>query len=178
MIINYLGVLLFLAASIRVVTVIEADPARFPITLWGLQLVNGVVLGGMYALVALGYTLVYGILFMINFAHGDLFMVGAFFCFIVATFFKLPFIPTLLISMIGVGLLGVTIERVAYRPLRQAPRVRQDAFVACAGGRPMLFWIHLLQVQHHQVGQRQQRGEVVPRHVAARFDGEIGRAHV
>lgn len=87
------------------------------------QTLNALQLGSIYALIALGYTMVYGILTMINFAHGDLFMVGAFFCFIVATFFKLPFIPTLLISMIGVGLLGVTIERVAYRPLRQAPRV-------------------------------------------------------
>ncbi|MDI6696927.1 MAG: branched-chain amino acid ABC transporter permease [Anaerolineales bacterium] len=87
------------------------------------QSLNALQLGSIYALIALGYTMVYGILTMINFAHGDLFMVGAFFCFIVATFFKLPFIPTLLISMIGVGLLGVTIERVAYRPLRQAPRV-------------------------------------------------------
>jgi len=67
--------------------------------------------------------MVYGILTMINFAHGDLFMVGAFFCFIAATTLKLPFIPTLLFSMIGVGMLGVVIERAAYKPLRQAPRV-------------------------------------------------------
>jgi branched-chain amino acid transport system permease protein len=60
---------------------------------------------------------------MINFAHGDLFMVGAFFSFIIATFAKLPFVPTLLLSMLGVGLLGVGIERVAYKPLRNAPRV-------------------------------------------------------
>jgi branched-chain amino acid transport system permease protein len=60
---------------------------------------------------------------MINFAHGDLFMVGAFFCFMIATYLKLPFVPTLLLSMIGVGLLGVGIERVAYKPLRNAPRV-------------------------------------------------------
>jgi len=60
---------------------------------------------------------------MINFAHGDLFMIGAFFCFLAATFLHLPFIPTMLISMIGVALLGVLIERVAYKPLRKAPRV-------------------------------------------------------
>lgn len=80
-------------------------------------------LGSIYALIALGYTMVYGILTMINFAHGDLFMVGAFLCFIAATFLKLPFVPTLLLSMAGVALLGVAIERVAYKPLRQAPRV-------------------------------------------------------
>jgi branched-chain amino acid transport system permease protein len=87
------------------------------------QSLNALQLGSIYALIALGYTMVYGILTMINFAHGDLFMVGAFFCFIAATFLKLPFIPTLLISMAGVALLGVVIERVAYKPLRQAPRV-------------------------------------------------------
>src|SRR5512147_1115481 len=87
------------------------------------QSLNALQLGSIYALIALGYTMVYGILTMINFAHGDLFMVGAFFCFIGATYLKLPFVPTLLFSMLGVGLLGVTIERLAYRPLRQAPRV-------------------------------------------------------
>ena len=87
------------------------------------QALNALQLGSIYALIALGYTMVYGILRMINFAHGDLFMVGAFFSFMIATFAKLPFIPTLLLSMLGVGLLGVGIERVAYKPLRNAPRV-------------------------------------------------------
>ena len=84
---------------------------------------NALQLGSIYALIALGYTMVYGILTMINFAHGDLFMVGAFFCFIAAVFLKLPFVPVLLVSMFGVALLGVVIERLAYKPLRQAPRV-------------------------------------------------------
>jgi len=87
------------------------------------QSLNALQLGSIYALIALGYTMVYGILTMINFAHGDLFMVGAFFCFIISSTFKLPFVPTLLLSMAGVALLGVAIERFAYRPLRQAPRV-------------------------------------------------------
>jgi branched-chain amino acid transport system permease protein len=87
------------------------------------QLMNALQLGSIYALIALGYTMVYGILTMINFAHGDLFMVGAFFCFIAAVFLKLPFVPVLLVSMFGVALLGVVIERLAYKPLRQAPRV-------------------------------------------------------
>jgi len=87
------------------------------------QLLNAMQLGSIYALIALGYTMVYGILTMINFAHGDLFMVGAFLCFIAATFLKLSFVPTLLLSMAGVALLGVFIERVAYKPLRNAPRV-------------------------------------------------------
>ena len=87
------------------------------------QTLNAVQLGSIYALIALGYTMVYGILTMINFAHGDLFMIGAFFCFVVATFLRLPFLPTMLLSMIGVAFLGVVIERLAYKPLRQAPRV-------------------------------------------------------
>jgi len=87
------------------------------------QSLNALQLGSIYALIALGYTMVYGILTMINFAHGDLFMVGAFFCFLVATKLSLPFVPTLLLSMFGVAMLGVAIERVAYKPLRQAPRV-------------------------------------------------------
>ena len=87
------------------------------------QSLNALQLGSIYALIALGYTMVYGILTMINFAHGDLFMVGAFFCFISAALLNLPFIPTMLLSMVGVGLLGVVIERFAYKPLREAPRV-------------------------------------------------------
>jgi branched-chain amino acid transport system permease protein len=87
------------------------------------QSLNALQLGSIYALIALGYTMVYGILTMINFAHGDVFMVGAFFCFIAATVFGLPFLPTLLVSMLGSALLGVTIERLAYKPLRNAPRV-------------------------------------------------------
>jgi len=87
------------------------------------QSLNALQLGSIYALIALGYTMVYGILQMINFAHGDLFMVGAFACFIAASLLGLPFVPALLLAMIGVAALGVVIERAAYRPLRQAPRV-------------------------------------------------------
>ena len=87
------------------------------------QALNALQLGSIYALIALGYTMVYGILTMINFAHGDLFMVGAFFCFLLAVYLKLSFVPTLLVSMLGVACLGVVIERLAYKPLRAAPRV-------------------------------------------------------
>ncbi len=87
------------------------------------QALNVLQLGSIYALIALGYTMVYGILTMINFAHGDLFMVGAFACLVAAAFLKLPFVPTFLIAIFAVALLGVLIERLAYKPLRQAPRV-------------------------------------------------------
>ncbi|MDP2853502.1 MAG: branched-chain amino acid ABC transporter permease [Smithellaceae bacterium] len=82
------------------------------------QALNALQLGSIYALIALGYTMVYGILTMINFAHGDLFMVGAFFCFLLAVYLKLSFVPTLLFTI-----LGVVIERLAYKPLRNSPRV-------------------------------------------------------
>ena len=87
------------------------------------QALNALQLGSIYGLIALGYTMVYGILTMINFAHGDVFMVGAFACFLAASLAKLPFVPVLLLSMAGCALLGVTIERLAYKPLRNAPRV-------------------------------------------------------
>ncbi len=87
------------------------------------QVLNGLQLGSIYALIALGYTMVYGILTMINFAHGDLFMVGAFLCFVFAALLGLSFVPTLLFTMFGVACIGVLIERATYKPLRQAPRV-------------------------------------------------------
>jgi branched-chain amino acid transport system permease protein len=96
------------------------------------NLLNALQLGSVYALIALGYTMVYGILTMINFAHGDIFMVGCYLALAAAVFLlglsvKVPlplvFVGALLFSMILTALLGVTIERLAYRPLRQAPRV-------------------------------------------------------
>ena len=91
------------------------------------QLLNALILGSVYALIALGYTMVYGILRMINFAHGDLFMVGAFACFLAATYLPLPapvaFAVILVLTMVIIAVLGVLIERLAYKPLRQAPRV-------------------------------------------------------
>jgi branched-chain amino acid transport system permease protein len=97
------------------------------------QLVNGLELGSLYALVALGYTLIYGILELLNFAHGDVFMVGAFLAAGVAATLvhnEIAAIPggfvvvlMLLVAMGGAGVLGVAIERVAYRPLRNANRL-------------------------------------------------------
>lgn len=87
------------------------------------QLVNGVSLGSIYALIALGYTMVYGIVKLINFAHGDVFMVGAFIGFYSITVLDLGFFPALLISMAACAILGVLIERIAYKPLRNATRI-------------------------------------------------------
>ncbi|MFP3868008.1 MAG: branched-chain amino acid ABC transporter permease [Desulfobacteraceae bacterium] len=94
--------------------------------------INALQLGSVYALIALGYTMVYGILTLINFAHGDIFMVGSYLAlwgalFLLGSQVTLPlslvFIGALLFSMTLTALLGVLIERLAYRPLRQAPRV-------------------------------------------------------
>ena len=97
------------------------------------QLINGLTLGSVYALIALGYSMVYGILQLLNFAHGDVYMVGAFIGFGVLTAL-LPFVEAgllpavvillmLLAAMLGCGLLGISIEWFAYRPLRNSPRI-------------------------------------------------------
>nr|WP_320147255.1 branched-chain amino acid ABC transporter permease [uncultured Anaeromusa sp.] len=87
------------------------------------QLINGISLGSIYALIALGYTMVYGIIKLINFAHGDIYMVGAYIGFFATTVLGVSFIPALLIAMVGAGLAGMLIEYLAYRPLRFAPKI-------------------------------------------------------
>jgi branched-chain amino acid transport system permease protein len=87
------------------------------------QLLNGLSLGSIYALIALGYTMVYGIIKLINFAHGDIYMLGAFIGFQVTTLLHLGFIPALVISMIVCAILGVLIEKVAYKPIRNSTRI-------------------------------------------------------
>lgn len=83
-------------------------------------LINGLSLGSVYAIIALGYTMVYGIAKMLNFAHGDVIMVGAYTSFFMLVNFGLGFIPSLLIAIVVCTLLGIVIERLAYKPLRQA----------------------------------------------------------
>ena len=87
------------------------------------QLINGVSLGSIYALIALGYTMIYGIIKLINFAHGDIYMVGAYIGFFAITRAGLSIVPALLISMVVTGILGMIVERLAYKPLRHAPRI-------------------------------------------------------
>ena len=87
------------------------------------QLINGISLGSIYALIALGYTMIYGIIKLINFAHGDIYMVGAYIGFFSITQAGLGVIPSLMISLVTTGLLGMAVERIAYRPLRHAPRI-------------------------------------------------------
>ena len=87
------------------------------------QLVNGLSLGSIYALIALGYTMVYGIIKLINFAHGDIYMLGAFVAFYATRYFQLNFFLALIVAMLFCGVLGVVIERIAYKPLRHATRI-------------------------------------------------------
>nr|HPM64519.1 branched-chain amino acid ABC transporter permease [Bacillota bacterium] len=87
------------------------------------QLVNGLALGSVYSLIALGYTMVYGIVRLINFAHGDIFMLGAYYGFFIITLLKLPFVLALPLAMLLAALSGMIIERLAYKPLRKAPRI-------------------------------------------------------
>lgn len=87
------------------------------------QLINGVSLGSIYALIALGYTMIYGIIKLINFAHGDIYMVGAYVGFFATAMLKLSFFPALIMAMVVAAVMGMIIERVAYRPLRNAPKI-------------------------------------------------------
>lgn len=87
------------------------------------QLVNGISLGSIYALIALGYTMVYGIINLINFAHGEIYMVGAYIGFALTTFLGLGFLPALILSMVVSSLLGVIIEKIAYKPLRNSSKI-------------------------------------------------------
>ena len=95
------------------------------------QLINGIVLGSIYGLIAIGYTMVYGIVGMINFAHGDIFMIGGFIAlisFLILVSIGLTVVPVillivLLVSMAITALYGWTVERIAYRPLRHSFRL-------------------------------------------------------
>ena len=84
-------------------------------------LMNGISLGSIYAIIALGYTMVYGIAKMLNFAHGDIIMVGGYLVFTCMNSLSLPPVVSVLIAMVVCTLLGITIERIAYKPLRHAP---------------------------------------------------------
>lgn len=84
---------------------------------------TGISIGSIYALIAIGYTMVYGILRLINFAHGDIFMMAAYFMIFAMVDFQIPWYISLIIVCVGTVLLGIVIEKVAYKPLRSAPRM-------------------------------------------------------
>ncbi len=115
------------------------------------QLINGISLGSLYALVAIGYTMVYGILRLINFAHGDFLMVAAYLGIFGLSIFSLPWPLAFLLAVAVTGLMGAMLERGAYRPLRRAPRLSlliaaigasfllENLALVLIGGRPLPF---------------------------------------
>ncbi|MBM3240651.1 branched-chain amino acid ABC transporter permease [Candidatus Poribacteria bacterium] len=87
------------------------------------QLINGIQLGTVYALIALGYTMVYGIIKLINFAHADIFMIGVYTAYFTATWHRMPFGLVIIISMVVCAIIGISMEKLAYKPLRYKPRL-------------------------------------------------------
>ena len=85
------------------------------------HLINGISLGSIYAIIALGYTMVYGIAKMLNFAHGDVIMVGGYICFCAMSYLNLPPVVGIVMAVVVCTILGMVIERLAYKPLRSAP---------------------------------------------------------
>jgi len=108
-----------------------AGRARQNPVLFAQFIVDGIRLGFVYALVALGYTMVYGIVRLINFAHGDVFMIGAFAAYYGTTHYHWRFLPALVLAMVICAFVAVIIERVAYKPLRDAPRI--SALITAVG---------------------------------------------
>ncbi|WMM24287.1 branched-chain amino acid ABC transporter permease [Tissierella sp. MB52-C2] len=115
------------------------------------HMANGISLGSLYALIAIGYTMVYGILRLINFAHGDVFMLGTYLAFYGLTYTSIPWYIVFILVSIITGILGVILERLAYKPLRGSPRITvlisaigasfllQNLGVLLFGGRPKAF---------------------------------------
>ncbi len=95
------------------------------------HLLNGLTLGSLYALIAIGYTMIYGILRLINFAHSEIFMLGAYFVFWGMVLFHLPWVVAMIVGVLAVGAVGVVVDRIAYRPLRDAPRI--SALISAIG---------------------------------------------
>ncbi len=87
------------------------------------QLVNGITLGGVYALIAVGYTMVYGVISLINFAHGEIYMLGAFLSYTLVAVLGMPFFPAFFLTLVICAVFGIVLDFVAYRPLRKAPRL-------------------------------------------------------
>ena len=95
------------------------------------QLSNGIALGSIYALTAIGFTMVYGIIRLINFAHGDIYMIGAFLTLTAITLMGMPIIPAFIFGMVGSAIVGILIAKLAYSPVFEAPRI--NLFLSAIG---------------------------------------------
>ena len=115
------------------------------------HLSNGLALGSLYALIAIGYTMVYGILRLINFAHGDIFMISTYIIFYSVTMFFMPWWAAFIVAVLLTGVFGIVVERAAYRPLRNSPKISimisaigasfliENLAIVIFGGRPKAF---------------------------------------
>ncbi|MGE5631184.1 MAG: branched-chain amino acid ABC transporter permease [Caulobacteraceae bacterium] len=115
------------------------------------HLANGISLGSLYALIAIGYTMVYGILRLINFAHGDIFMMAVYFAFFGIVTFGMPWYFSFIIAIVLTGVLGIGVEALAYKPIREAPKISilissigasfllENLAIVIYGGRPKTF---------------------------------------
>jgi len=133
-------------------------------TLLAQQLINGISLGSLYGLIAIGYTMVYGILRLINFAHGDVMMMGCYFAFYGILMFSLPWWVSFFAAIILTAALGILIDRGAYRPVRNAPRISalitaigvsfflENLGLVVFGGRPKGFQVPELFTGIHEIG--------------------------
>jgi branched-chain amino acid transport system permease protein len=129
------------------------------------HLTNALSLGSLYALIAIGYTMVYGILRLINFAHGEIFMLGGYIAFYAVTLFFLPWGAAYVVALGLTGIFGVALERAAYRPLRNSPRISimisaigasfliQNLAIVIFGGRPKGFLVPQLFDRVVTIGQ-------------------------
>ncbi len=120
------------------------------------QAINGFSLGSMYALIAIGYTMVYGVLRLINFAHGDIMMVGAYSALFAMTGMNMPFVVALIFAVVVSVALGISIDKIAYKPLRSAPRISllitaigvsfllENLFLVLFGGTPRHFAVPVI----------------------------------
>ena len=111
------------------------------------QIINGLALGGIYSLIAIGWTVVFGIVGLINWTHGEVFMIGAFTGFFLVSVFKMNLILALIIAMLVSGLVAMMIDRLAYRPLRTSPKLA--AFITALGASTFLRYLAALTWEPH-----------------------------
>ena len=147
------------------------------------QMINGVALGSLYGLIAIGYTMVYGIIRLINFAHGDVMMMGCYFAYFGILMFSMPWWVSFAVAMVLTAVLGMMMDKGAYLPVRNAPRISalitaigvsfllENVGLVVFGGRPKGFATPAMFSEVYEVA-----GLMVPALVV--WTPQIGRAHV
>jgi branched-chain amino acid transport system permease protein len=131
-------------------------------------LIEGIILGSIYALISLGYTMVYGIIKLINFAHGDIMMIGAFTGYFVTTKYNIGLFPAIIIAILVCSVLGVAIEKVAYKPVRNSSRI--SALITAIG---VSFLLEYGMVAAVGADSKSFNENVVPDKVYHYFNGQL-----